>query len=228
MKRSTINKVIREGIAFIESTNFRLPDFGYWKPEDYKGKKEEYDEVFTTMLGWDVTDFGMDDFDNVGLLIFTLRNGGFQCPDKYPKPYCEKYLIVEDGQKLAPHYHYNKMEDIINRAGGTAVISLWEKDENDRFSDKPITVTMDARKVTVPAGGSVTLLPGQSVTLLPGQYHEIACKPGSGKLLLGEVSTVNDDNVDNHFLDASDRIPEIEEDEAPEYLIFNDYPNYVD
>ena len=70
--------------------------------------------------------------------------------------------------------------------------------------------------------------PGQSITLIPGQYHEISCKPGSGKLLLGEVSTVNDDNIDNHFLDASDRIPEIEEDVAPAYLIFKDYPDYVD
>ncbi|MGI5896362.1 MAG: D-lyxose/D-mannose family sugar isomerase [Oscillospiraceae bacterium] len=228
MKRSKINKVIEDGIEFIQRMHFNLPDFAYWKPEDFKGKKAEYDEVFTNMLGWDVTDFGYGDFDNVGLLIFTLRNGSVVHPEEYPKPYCEKLLIVEDGQKLAPHYHYKKMEDIINRAGGNAIITLWEKDENDRFSDKPVTVTMDGRKITVPAGGAVKMKPGQSITLMPGQYHEIACEPGSGKLMLGEVSTVNDDNLDNHFLEPSDRIPEIEEDCAPTYLIFKDYPNYVD
>ena len=228
MKRSKINQVIEDGIKFIEEMHFSMPDFAYWKAEDFKGKKAEYDEVFTNMLGWDVTDFGLDKFEEVGLLILTIRNGSIKHPELYPKPYCEKYLIVDDGQKLAPHYHYQKMEDIINRAGGTAVITLWEKDDNDRFSDKPITVTLDGRKVTLPAGSAVELKPGQSITLIPGQYHELACKPGSGKLLLGEVSTVNDDNIDNHFLDASDRIPEIEEDVAPTYLIFKDYPDYVD
>ena len=108
MKRSKINKVIEDGIKFIDEMHFSLPDFAFWKPEDFKGKKAEYDEVFTNMLGWDVTDFGYDDFENVGLLIFTIRNGSIKHPDIYPKPYCEKYLIVEEGQKLAPHYHYQK------------------------------------------------------------------------------------------------------------------------
>jgi len=227
MKRSKINQLIEDGIKFVEEVHYRFPDFAYWKLEDYQGKREEYDEVFTNMLGWDVTDFGYDDFDKVGLLIFTIRNGSFKHPELYPKPYCEKYLIVEDGQKLAPHYHYKKMEDIINRAGGTAVITLWEKDENDGLSDGPITVTVDGKKMTLPAGSAVELKPGQSITLVAGQYHEIACKPGTGKLLLGEVSTVNDDNVDNHFLETNDRIPEIEEDVEPTYLIFADYDKYV-
>ncbi len=45
--------------------------------------------------------------------------------------------------------------------------------------------------------------------------------------MLFEVSSTNDDTVDNRFYSASSRIPEIEEDEAPEYLIFNDYKDYV-
>ena len=227
MKRSVLNNLIEDALQFIDSMHFPIPEFSRWKLEDFDGKRAEYDEVFTTMLGWDVTDFGYDDWEHYGLLILTMRNGSMEKKDVYPKPYCEKLLIVEDGQKLPDHYHYTKMEDIINRGGGTAVITLHAKGDDDMFSDKPITVSVDGRKVTVPAGGSVTLLPGQSITLVPGQYHEIACKKGSGKLLLGEVSTTNDDRIDNHFIEAPDRIPTIEEDCKPTYLIFKDYPTYV-
>lgn len=47
--------------------------------------------------------------------------------------------------------------------------------------------------------------------------------PGTGDVFVFEVSTTNDDNVDNRFYDVGDRIPEINEDEEPNYLIFADY-----
>lgn len=45
-----------------------------------------------------------------------------------------------------------------------------------------------------------------------------------GKALIGEVSKVNDDRVDNRFYEPTGRFPEIEEDEAPLYLLGNEYP----
>ena len=35
---------------------------------------------------------------------------------------------------------------------------------------------------------------------------------------------VNDDNTDNRFLNPMGRFPKIEEDEAPLYLLCNEYP----
>ena len=62
------------------------------------------------------------------------------------------------------------------------------------------------------------------MTLTPGQYHQWQGVPGSGDVILFEVSSTNDDNVDNRFYRSGQRIPDIEEDEAPKYLMFKDYP----
>lgn len=223
MKRSQLNGLIQSALNFLEEMRMPLPAFATWKKEDWATKGDEYDEVFTNMLGWDVTDFGTGDFDTTGLLILTLRNGSFTNPEKYPKTYCEKFLIVEDGQCLPMHFHFKKMEDIINRGGGVALIKLYNSDENEALADTPVEVSLDGKKAVLPAGSVVRLEPGQSITLTAGMYHDIVAEKGSGKLLLGEVSTVNDDTLDNRFLDVSGRIPEIEEDCEPLYYIFKDY-----
>ena len=51
--------------------------------------------------------------------------------------------------------------------------------------------------------------------------------PGTGVVMLFEVSTTNDDNVDNRFYEPQDRIPAVEEDDEIKYLMFADYKNYV-
>ena len=45
-------------------------------------------------------------------------------------------------------------------------------------------------------------------------------------MLVGEVSRVNDDRVDNHFFDPVGRFPQIAEDAEPLYLLYNDYDRY--
>ena len=65
--------------------------------------------------------------------------------------------------------------------------------------------------------------PGQSITLNQGQYHTWRGVPGTGKVMLFEVSMTNDDHLDNRFKTAAGRIPEVEEDEEIEHLMFADY-----
>lgn len=227
MKRSELNKAIRDCIALIEKRGLSFPEFAKWTPEEWKHITEDEREIIDNMLGWDVSDFG-GDFDKTGLLIFTFRNGNFNNKEKYPKPYAEKLLLVADGQTLPFHFHWSKMEDIINRGGGDLEITVYNADEKEDFDrESEVHLTMDGKKVIVPAGGKIILKPGQSVTLLPGQYHQWIGVPGTGPVILFEVSTTNDDTVDNRFHSAQSRIPEIEEDETAEYLIFNDYKEYV-
>ncbi|MDD3278902.1 MAG: D-lyxose/D-mannose family sugar isomerase [Lachnospiraceae bacterium] len=227
MKRSEINKIIEEAIAFTEEKGLVFPPFAKWKPEVWTSLGEESRELADNMLGWDVTDFGSGDFKTCGLLVFTFRNGNFNRKDLYPKPYAEKLLLVEDGQELPYHFHWSKMEDIINRGGGNLILQLYNSDEQEQFANTDVTVKIDGRRVTIPAGGCVTLHPGESITLSPGQYHRWQGEKGSGKVMLFEVSTTNDDMIDNRFLEAKDRIPVLEEDEEPRHLIFKDYVKYV-
>ena len=84
-----------------------------------------------------------------------------------------------------------------------------------------MTVFCDGMPRTVQAGGRIALAPGESVTLLPTVYHAFW---GEGEdVLIGEVSTVNDDRTDNYFLDKLGRFPDIEEDEPPYRLLVKDY-----
>lgn len=91
MKRSEINKIIRDSAAFIDSFGFQLPPFAAWTPEDWSKKGHEYDEIRDNMLGWDITDLGHGDFEHIGLTLITIRNGN-QNNKKYEKPYAEKNI----------------------------------------------------------------------------------------------------------------------------------------
>jgi len=223
MKRSEINKIMRDAVEFIDKMNFKLPPFAFWSVDEWKEKGKEYDEIRDNMLGWDITDFGSGDFFKIGLLMFTVRNGNFS-DKKYLKPYAEKLLIVEEEQVTPYHFHWSKMEDIINRGGGNLMVKLYNSTEDGQFADTPVTVNSDGRTYEIPAGGVVRLAPGESITLPCGLYHTFWGEKGTGKILLGEVSMVNDDNVDNRFYEKTGRFPEIDEDEAPLYLLGNEYP----
>lgn len=223
MKRSEINQIMRDAVEFIREKNFILPPFAYWSKADWEDKNEEYDEIRDNLLGWDITDFGSGDFAKVGLLMFTIRNGNFNNP-KYVKPYAEKLLITEKDQVTPYHYHYKKMEDIINRGGGDLVVRLYNAAPDDSFADTPVLVSKDGRNYMQPAGSIVRVKPGESITLHCGTYHTFWAE--GEKTLIGEVSKVNDDRVDNHFYETVGRFPAIDEDEEPLYLLSMDYPQF--
>ena len=223
MKRSEVNACIRYMEHLSKEHGFELPPFCHWQPEEWETKGHEYDEIRDNMLGWDITDFGMGDWEKVGFALITLRNGNQHDP-KYKKVYAEKLLMLKEGQKAALHFHWTKSEDIINRGGGTLIIHMYNDDGNGGLADTDVQVNSDGRTYSVPAGTGVELKPGESVTIWPHQYHDFAVKPGTGDVLIGEVSMCNDDNTDNRFYEKVGRFPEIEEDEPPYRLLCNEYP----
>lgn len=107
------------------------------------------------------------------------------------------------------------------------MIQLYNSDEHEKFADTPVEVSMDGEKKVIEAGGTVKLEPGQSITLMPGQYHRWIGEKGTGQIMLFEVSSTNDDTIDNRFYSANERLPVIIEDEEPRYLLFKDYEKYV-
>lgn len=221
MKRSEINKILLENIEFIDKMNFKLPKFAYFTPEEWEEKGHEYDEIRENMLGWDVTDYGHGDYRNIGLFLFTIRNGNINKPWKN---YAEKLLISDEDQYSPMHFHHNKMEDIINRGGGNLIVEVFNATDDDQLADTDVTVFIDGHSEVVPAGTKIRLTPGESITLPQRQYHAFWAEKGFGKVLIGEVSMVNDDNVDNRFYETQGRFPTIEEDEEPIYLLCNEYP----
>jgi D-lyxose ketol-isomerase len=224
MKRSEVNQIITDVAAFFEKHHFMLPEWASWSPENWKGKYNICSEIIDNKLGWDITDFGLEDFKRKGLSLFTIRNGNW---DKKDKLYCEKIMVSDEEQETPMHYHWNKTEDIINRGGGNLVMELYMATDGDEFSTEPVTVSIDGILTTVEAGKPLILNPGQSICLKSRLYHRFYGQKGKGRVLIGEVSMLNDDASDNNFYGGIGRFPEIEEDEEPVRLLVNDYAKYL-
>jgi len=223
MKRSEINSYIRWAERFLEENNIRLPEHAYWTPSEMKERAASLATVRRLELGWDITDFGSGDFERIGAVLYTVRNGLADDPS-VGVPYCEKYILMRDGQRLPNHYHVFKSEDIINRAGGDIAVWLWNADPTTgKMLDTDVHVMMDGIEHVFKPGEEIVVKKGCSITLAPYIAHVFGPKPGTGDVVVGEVSKVNDDHTDNYFLEEIARFADIEEDEPSLRLLCTEY-----
>ncbi len=226
MKRSRINEIMTEADAMIRSHGFALPPFAYWTPDEFRGRKDAR-RIVDARMGWDITDYGQNRFNELGLFLFTLRNGSLADLERgRGMVYAEKLLISRRDQVSPCHTHVIKSEDIINRGGATLAIELYGSDGDGNFAgDRGGVVLCDGIERSYGPGDVLTFAPGESVTLMPGDWH--AFWGEGGDVLIGEVSTVNDDLTDNIFRDPIGRFAEIEEDELPKHLLVSDYDRWL-
>ncbi|HEY7766044.1 MAG TPA: D-lyxose/D-mannose family sugar isomerase [Aestuariivirgaceae bacterium] len=225
MKRSEINRIIGESDRFIRSFGYLLPPFAYWSPREMQARRPQ--GIISARLGWDITDYGQGKFDELGLFLFTVRNGRREdLKSGSGMLYAEKIMISRRDQLSPMHRHWVKAEDIINRGGAKLVLELYMPDGKGQIDrEAEVEVPSDGALRRLPAGGRLALAPGESVTLLPGVWH--AFWGEGGDVLVGEVSTVNDDLTDNLFRDSVGRFAQIEEDEAPLHLLVSDYEKWL-
>lgn len=220
MKRSEVNNNVKNAIKLLDSISFKLPRFAYWTMDEWR--QNDIDTIKKTMLGWDITDFGMNNFNEIGAVLFTIRNG---VDDKYGTPYAEKIIYLRDGQRLPCHYHATKTEDIINRGGGKLWIKLYNSAPDGSVDEEsPVSFYSDGVKMTANAGEVITIDTGDSITLTPYIYHTFGA---DGDLVVGEVSSINDDNTDNYFSEDVSRFADIEEDQEPLVPLCNEYDSIL-
>ncbi len=228
LKRSRVNRIMREADQFIRSFGYVLPPFAYWSPEEMQARRPEISAIIGAGLGWDISDYGLGDFDKTGLFLFTARNGD---KDDLTKGsgmlYAEKAMISRHNQYSPMHRHTLKAEDIINRGGATLVVELFGDTNGKCDRTRGTVVYTDGIRLELEPGHKLRLKPGQSVTLMPNEHWHAFWGEG-GDVFVGEVSTVNDDNTDNVFEDpAIARFSGIEEDEEPLHLLVSDYPKWL-
>ena len=188
MKRSAINQLVRSAETCFTAHGWALPP----KPR------------------WDVTDFGLGDWQKFGLVLVNLAE---------EIEYCEKLMYAQKGMTTPSHCHAKKKEDIICRWGKLG-IQVWAghpaKSEGKTFS-----MSINGESTEVLSGTVLELEAGSRVTLVPGVYHEFY--PLSEECIIGEVSTANDDLHDNFFVNAEiGRYPGLEEDEPPVLRLLSD------
>ena len=218
MKRSEINRIIGEGVLFMKSlVYFFFPNEAYWDLRDWLNYKGDASERLKRGIGWDVTDFGLDNFKKEGLLSYVLTNGIIK-DGIADQMYAEKYLIVGNGQITPQHHHKSKIEDIVNMDGGNLKICLHSIGDLN-----PVKIFHNYEWIMYDSGTIITLKKNDRIRLDQNHDHEFL---GEGMVFLKEISSFNDDKEDNVFLDGRvDRFPkEIKEDEAPRYLLHTELP----
>ncbi len=189
MKRSEINAVIREAQVFFEINNWILPP----NPK------------------WDVTDFGLGNFAEFGLVLVNLTE---------EPEYCEKIMYARRGMKTPAHAHKNKKEDIIVRQGILA-IHVWNSVPDDEEEEGSFEMKINGNMQSLENGDIIELQPGERLTIEPEIYHKFY--PLSNQCMIGEVSTANDDINDNFFVNKDiGRYASIEEDETPIVQLISD------
>lgn len=189
MKRSEINAGYRAALACFTRHHWHLP------PNPI----------------WDITDWGLGDFDRFGLTLINLAT---------EPEYCEKLMYSRKGQTIPQHKHVSKKEDIICRVGELTLV-LWPDGKENSEDVEGITVPIDGEPTQVVSGRAFTLSQGSRITLAPGIWHSFYAT--SDECIIGEVSTANDDENDNFFTDPNiGRFPDIEEDEPALLKILQD------
>ena len=227
MNRSQVNTILMDADKFMRSHGVTLPPFAYWTLDDFIHKKSSITSILSARLGWDITDYGAGNFDTMGLFLFTTRNGSLQdLKAGTGMCYAEKIMISRQDQLSPMHRHIYKTEDIINRGGATLAIQMFESDTNGKIDpNSAVNVMSDGQAVRLDAGDVLRLAPGQSVTLYPGNWHKFW--GDGGDVLIGEVSTVNDDKTDNIFAEPIGRFSTIAEDTEPQHLLVSDYDSFL-
>lgn len=189
MKRSEINHVITTATACFKKNSWALPP----APK------------------WDVTDFGLNDFNKLGLVLLNLAE---------EHEYCEKLMYAMKDQVTPSHTHKKKKEDIICRAG-VLVVQLWKEDPAENPGKATISLKINGEYANVISGDKVTLNAGERVTIEPGIWHQFY--PASESCIIGEVSTANDDHNDNFFSNKNiGRFSDIVEDEPAIVKLLSD------
>jgi D-lyxose ketol-isomerase len=230
LTRSCVEANIALAKVVLAQFQIALPPFAYWGINEWNSRGPEYDEVRHCMLGWDVTDFGSNDFPRLGRTLFTLRNSRVN-DSRYLKTYAEKLIIDPEGQRAPAHFHRTKREDIINRGGGNILVQLWPVGADNQPGLDKIDVRVDGELRCIHASDTIRLTPGESLCIPPRIIHQFWGEEGTGfhsngvgYTVSSEVSSVCDDLEDNFFLGPMTRFPRIVEDVPALHYLCNEYP----
>jgi putative MATE family efflux protein len=196
------------------------PAAAYWTPDQFKARID-------ARCGWDITDYGQGRFDEMGLFLFTLRNGrladlqrgGGMC-------YAEKLLISGRTSCRPMHTHVIKAEDIINRGGATLVVELYGSD--DKGASPPTRAAWSVRRdrARPMARREAEARPGRKRHADAGRLARLL---GRGRRRADRRGLDRQRRRDRqHLREPIGRFAEIEEDEAPTHLLVSDYDRWLE
>ena len=244
MKRSQINRSIEDALTHPDCPP--LPPWAYWTSSQWQdlttdaNRRAAYAQIWTSGLGWIVTDFGCGDFERYGLTIFVVHNAQLDRtgePIPGSRNYAQKFLWLKVGQTAPFHHHRVKFENIgqHSRDGNlqAGVRLSWATDDNRSLTDAAVVFHLDGVARQLNNSAQVfSFKRGQSIVLPPGLAHcfsvikEEGGETYPGSVILEEISGAHNDKTDNYFpeLPHSPTRTEIEEDEPARFIMVGEYP----
>jgi D-lyxose ketol-isomerase len=227
MKRSEINRRIEEAIDFIGKAGIVLPYHAHWNFKSWYQNGDLAEELRKRAIGWNITDFGSDNFLKTGVILYTPSNGIFDPVTNTPldQTYAHRYFILRDGQEIMTEHHATKIEDIIVFAGAELKVELHNVGPNEELDTaKEVRIMRNRIWESCTPGTVITLVSGERIRFEPRHYH----RPWGygGAVLVEEVSMVTDDLKESrHLPEAKPMVfAQIEEDAQPIYLLCTELP----
>ena len=178
-------------------------------------------------LGWDITDYGEGRFDEMGLFLFTTRNGTLADLNKgRGMLYAEKIMISRDRQLSPMHRHDIKAEDIINRGGGDLVIELFASDPQGGIDrDSEVTVLTDGMAATLAGRRAAAAEAGRE---RHADARRLARLLGRGRRCLHRRSLDRQRRQDRQRVRAADRpLLRHRGRRGPVHLLVSDYDTHL-
>ena len=144
MQRSEVNRLQREALALFAEHRFALPPFATWSEAEWRNNPEAARYCLAHQMGWDITDFGSNDFPRRGLVDLLRQERPPGRRDE--KPYAEKLLVVREEQETPYHHHRIKMEDIIVPRRRQPDPRARTTTRTARSRETPVTVMVDGTR----------------------------------------------------------------------------------
>lgn len=221
MKRSLINNRIQQAIVKFKENSVLLPPQASWDFGKWKSNEKTANEWNLRNLGWDITDFGLGDYDKYGGILFTVLNS--EIASEADQPYSKKYLIRQKNQGAPLHYHAKKIETITCIGRGTLQIQVYNQgNDGELDKEKKVKILINSFLEELTPGSIIKLKPGESIRIPNRLYHSF--KALDNYVISEEVSGVNNDKNDNFWLSNVGRFPEIKEDVKPTFLLCTEMP----
>jgi len=105
---------------------------------------------------------------------------------------------------------------------------MWHADDSGKLTEQSFEVSVDGMMRQCLPGEKLILHPGESICLDPYLAHCFYGEPGAGSVMVGEVSSVNDDSCDNCFIAGQPRFDSIIEDEKIKIPLASDLPKILE
>ncbi len=198
MIRPDIENLIDEALVYFKARSISLlPPNATWDVRQwtdfFQRNPDRLDYFSENGIGWDVSDFGLGDFEKYGGVFYTVHNNTYSSlPSGFRM--AEKWILRNEGQGAPAHYHKIKSEYTTNFGPGNLEVTIGGIFLDGTIdSTSMVSVEVDHLSDNYTPGDKILLKLGSYIFLPAGTIHSF--KVYEDRSIVHEVSSANDDRM---------------------------------